>query len=51
MYENDPDVVFVTESWTSSDTLDSQPWQGMNYIDLIVDIEKEVVIILGMWEL
>ena len=24
MYENDPDVVFVTESWTSSDTLDSQ---------------------------
>ena len=24
MYENDPDVVFITESWTSSDTLDSQ---------------------------
>ena len=24
MYENDPDVVFVAESWTSSDTLDSQ---------------------------
>ena len=24
MYENDPDVVFVTESWMSSDTLDSQ---------------------------
>ena len=24
VYENDPDVVFVTESWTSSDTLDSQ---------------------------
>ena len=21
MYENDPDVVFVTETWTSSDTL------------------------------
>ena len=24
MYENDPDVVFVTETWTSSDTLDSE---------------------------
>ena len=24
MYGNDPDVVFVTESWTGSDTLDSQ---------------------------
>ena len=23
-YENDPDVVFVTETWTSSDTLDSE---------------------------
>ena len=24
MYENDPDVVFVIETWTSSDTLDSE---------------------------